>query len=232
MYISITRRAVPPSQTGIANGTLALLVVTGSLFGFFSFDILLQNNVMGMYKVYICVSVIAAVLTCIYVLEREDTLKSMTFNQHHDGGGEEDEVDNAIKEPLVAQETTMVETSKEEYIPPFHSLIYILLYEPIINKTRSEMIAAYWIDTSAYNDFFIVTISRFFYYMGISSQTFFLYFIHDVLKQSTKTENPEAAVALLAIIGQSAGALTCYPVGILSDQYFNGRRKPFVYTAW
>jgi len=116
-------------------------------------------------------------------------------------------------------------------MPLLHTLMCILLYEPIMNKTRSEMISVYWIDTTQYYDFFVVTISRFFYYMGISSQTFFLYFIHDMLKQTTRTENPEAVVALIAIIGQCAGAVTCLPVGILSDQYFNGRRKPFVYIA-
>ena len=33
------------------------------------------------------------------------------------------------------------------------------------------------------------------------------------------------------MITTAAGALTCYPVGIISDRYFEGRRKPFVYGA-
>ena len=32
-------------------------------------------------------------------------------------------------------------------------------------------------------------------------------------------------------VSQAFGALTCIPVGILSDQYFNSRRKPFVYIS-
>jgi MFS family permease len=67
--------------------------------------------------------------------------------------------------------------------------------------------------------------------MGISTQTFFLYFIHDELAQTATTLNPEGTVALLAMLGQAAGAITCYPIGIISDQYFNSRRKPFVYAA-
>jgi hypothetical protein len=67
--------------------------------------------------------------------------------------------------------------------------------------------------------------------MGISSQTFFLYFIHDMLERTKATSNPEATVALLAVLGQMAGAITCYPVGIISDKYFHSRRKPFVYMA-
>eukprot|EP00553_Chaetoceros_curvisetus_P013882 CAMPEP_0204642082 /NCGR_PEP_ID=MMETSP0717-20131115/51495_1 /ASSEMBLY_ACC=CAM_ASM_000666 /TAXON_ID=230516 /ORGANISM="Chaetoceros curvisetus" /LENGTH=201 /DNA_ID=CAMNT_0051662823 /DNA_START=441 /DNA_END=1042 /DNA_ORIENTATION=- len=33
------------------------------------------------------------------------------------------------------------------------------------------------------------------------------------------------------IVGQTAGAVTCYPIGIISDQYFGSRRKPFVFFA-
>jgi len=43
--------------------------------------------------------------------------------------------------------------------------------------------------------------------------------------------NPESAVATLAILGQCSGALTCYPVGVISDYVLGGRRTPFVYAA-
>lgn len=52
-----------------------------------------------------------------------------------------------------------------------------------------------------------------------------------MLKRTEETSNPEATVALLAVLGQMAGAITCYPVGIISDLYFHSRRKPFVYFA-
>jgi MFS family permease len=81
----------------------------------------------------------------------------------------------------------------------------------------------------------------------IHSQTFFLYYVHDVVVNgnnyntsstdrppplsSSVLVHPEVTVAVLAIIGQMSGALTCYPVGILSDKYFDGRRKPFVYLS-
>lgn len=226
---------VPPSQTGIANGTLALLLVTGSLFGFFSFHLLFNNDVMEMYKMYILVSLISAVLTCLFVLQREDILRKSNEETEERKNMEIEHGSKSIQtqnlDGNVSATPTTTTTSSKQYIPSIHIIIYLLLYEPIMNKTRSEMLSAYWIDITEHRDFFIVTISRFFYYMGISSQTFFLYFIHDVLKQSIRTQNPEAAVALLAIVAQSAGALTCYPVGVLSDQYFNGRRKPFVYIS-
>lgn len=62
----------------------------------------------------------------------------------------------------------------------------------------------------------------------MSVQTFFLYFVHDIVHVRT---NPEAAVATLAILGQCSAALTCYPVGYISDRYGGRRRKPFVYVA-
>lgn len=67
-----------------------------------------------------------------------------------------------------------------------------------------------------------------FYYCGISVQTFFLYFVHDIIRVK---DNPEATVASLAIISQMSGAITCYPVGVISDRLLGGRRKPFVYIA-
>ena len=189
---------------------------------------------------YVIVSIITAILTCVYSLDRENVLnlyKKTQIATMHDKSKENQTTPN--QEESLATEiqpnispTTQDHDNVMEDFPPLPLLTNYLLYEPIEHKTKSELLSAYWIDTSAHRDFFIVTISRFFYYMGISSQTFFLYFIHDMLRQSARTQNPEAAVALLAIVGQSSGAITCYPVGILSDQYLNGRRKPFVYSAW
>jgi MFS family permease len=113
--------------------------------------------------------------------------------------------------------------------PSTSGLISLLFIEPLQEKTKNDMIAAYWIDISHHRDFFYVTISRFFYYMGISSQTFFLYFIHDEIQHNIET--PKATVALLAIVGQCAGAFTCLPIGIVSDKYFGGQRKIFVYIS-
>ena len=126
---------------------------------------------------------------------------------------------------------------EQAVLMPIHELVYALFYEPLLSKSASEIRNAYWLDMDKHHDFFMVTISRFFYYMGISSQSFFLYFIHDVLIQDTNAidadsvQDPEADVAYLAVVSQTFGALTCIPVGILSDQFFNSRRKPFVYIS-
>ena len=229
---------VPSSQTGVANGTLALLVVTGCLFGFFVFQ-LIHNNVMGMYKMYISIATVSAVLTYVYVSDREHILEQ--FERENMIQNKNGLICNMATEQFAGVETTemmivqceeLSTSSGDQLYPYIHDFFYLIFFEPIESKSRSDLLSAYWIDTDEHQDFFIVTISRFFYYMGVSSQSFFLYYIHDDLRKSNVTENPEDAVAFLAIIGQSAGALTCLPVGVLSDQYFDGRRKPFVYIAW
>ena len=107
-------------------------------------------------------------------------------------------------------------------------LLKTMLYDPLLLLDRKTLIATYSINIEENHDFFIVTVSRLFYYCGSSVQTFFLYFLHDIIGI---TDDPETAVAGLAVVTQMSGALVCYPVGWLSDQFFGGRRKPFVYIA-
>jgi len=220
---------VPRSQTGAANGTLALLLVLGSLFGFGMFHIVLDQSVLAMYKLYTIVTATSGIVTYTYVCDREKTLKESQQSSYVLKPALEEE-ERVHKENIDEGDATN-KAQEDQSFPAIHDLGFILLYEPLLEKTQSEILSAFWIDISQHRDFFVVTISRFFYYMGISTQTFFLYFIHDELAHSQQSSNPEAAVALLAIIGQTAGAITCYPVGIISDQYFDSRRKPFVYLA-
>ena len=213
---------VPHSQTGLSNGTLALMMVTGSLFGFGSFHLLLEDNVMAMYKLYIIITIVSGLLTSVFVMGREREL-------HHPSW-------TIISKKSIFNDTQSILIGMDESVqihkrfPSLSGLISLLLIEPLQEKTKNDMIAAYWIDISHHRDFFYVTISRFFYYMGISSQTFFLYFIHDEI-QHKNIETPKATVALLAIVGQCAGAFTCLPIGIVSDKYFGGQRKIFVYIS-
>ena len=107
-------------------------------------------------------------------------------------------------------------------------LLKNMLYDPLLLLDRKTLIATYSINIDENHDFFVVTVSRLFYYCGSSVQTFFLYFLHDIIGI---TDDPETAVAGLAVVTQMSGALVCYPVGWLSDKFFGGRRKPFVYIA-
>lgn len=212
---------VPHSQTGLSNGTLALMMVTGSLFGFGSFHILLDDNIMGMYKLYIIITIVSGLLTCVFVMDREREIHhhSWTISFSRKGLFKDTQSTIDMDDALHFQRRFL----------PIGDLISILFMKPLQEKTKKDIIAAYWIDISNHRDFFYVTISRFFYYMGISSQTFFLYFIHDEIQHNIET--PKATVALLAIVGQCAGAFTCLPIGIVSDKYFGGQRKIFVYIS-
>ena len=287
VMIALIPDLVPNAQIGQANGTFALLLVMGSLFGFAIFQIVVSDgtffsmqpseapsSLLGMYKVYFGVSVAGAALTYHFVMQRLDQLRSKMQLSNESTSfptvmhpiPESSLVQTMAPESFLSSSSstnlhdhhpplTLIHPLNYTYTnhhgcvssivtnwPPIHLIIYLLLSEPIANKSMSEIRSAYWVESSGiYHDFFIVTISRLFYYMGISSQTFFLYFVHDVAKGitlfnqtdsiSTVLAHPEVTVAVLAIIAQMSGAFTCLPVGVLSDKYLNGRRKPFVYLS-
>lgn len=199
---------VPHSQTGLANGTLALMLVIGSLFGFGTFHLIFRGDIMSMYKLYMVVTFISGILTCFFVMGREHELHYQTSEDmiHNDAAA-----------------------FHERKVPSFNDYVKLLFFNPMLGKSYDEIRSAYWIDITHHRDFFYVTISRFFYYMGISSQTFFLYFVHD--KFHNLTQDPKSIVSILAMTGQFAGAITCLPVGIVSDKYFGSRRKCFVYLS-
>jgi len=158
-----------------------------------------------MYGLYTIIVISSSILTCICAHDRDVTLMKTK--------SEIDLLNSAVD---------------ESQIPGFSVLINSMLIAPLRELNAAKFISAFTIDTVKYHDFFVVTVSRTFYYMGISVQSFFLFFIHDVLHIRA---NPENAVALLSILGQCAGALTCYPVGYASDKVFGGSRKPFIYVA-
>jgi MFS family permease len=125
------------------------------------------------------------------------------------------------------QEITRRHRRRQLILGPF-ALIKTMLWDPIRVLDQRTMLAAYTIDVESQHDFFIVTVSRLCYYCGSSVQTFFLYFLHDIIRV---TDDTESAVATLAVVSQISGALFCYPMGFFSDRFCDGRRKPFVYTA-
>jgi MFS family permease len=114
--------------------------------------------------------------------------------------------------------------------PPQHHISLLQsLVDPIVTPNDSPWWQSYTIDVNS--DFFFVTLSRLFYYCGNSVQTFFLYFLHDIIRVQDKSGgNPEAAVAQLAMLGQLSGAAVCYPIGFFSD-YIGSDRRPIVYMS-
>lgn len=210
MMIALIPDQVPPSQTGTANGILALLLVTGSLFGFALFHSILYSNIESMYGLYVCIVIFTTIMTCFYASDQDVALAQERRRQ------------SQRSQPLQRRRRR-----RHVLLSPA-LLLRTMIYDPLRQLDWNTLLKSYTIDATRYHDFFIVTVSRTFYYMGISVQTFFLYFIHDIIHIHN---NPESSVALLAILGQCSGAFTCFPVGLLSDKVCGGRRKPFVYLA-
>eukprot|EP01134_Creolimax_fragrantissima_P003865 CFRG3865T1 len=90
--------------------------------------------------------------------------------------------------------------------------------------TWAEIGACYWVSPQDHRDFYLVFVSRTLYYMGISVQTFMLFYFRDIIG----SKDPQADVSYLALIGQLTGALVCIPMGMLSDRM---GRKVLIYLS-
>merc|ERR1712003_272547 len=71
MMIALIPDQVPHAQTGIANGILAFLLVTGSLTGFGFFYFYSNGIIQDMYGLYICIVILTTILTGLYAHERD-----------------------------------------------------------------------------------------------------------------------------------------------------------------
>ena len=275
MMIALIPDQVPKGQIGIANGILALLLVTGSLFGFGLFHSVLRQKVSSMYALYTCIVIFTSILTGTNAHDRDAEIayyrtrrkrrqrrigridSSNEADSGIESGDEANDNDRMSRESSIDDSSLSVDVVKATKSPKWRRvakkaghhaknlarkaarkakqivltptlILKSMLVEPFHNMDWAAVLSAYTIDVEEHHDFFVVTISRLCYYCGMSVQTFFLYYLHDVIGIQ---ENAEATVASLAILGQCSGALTCSPVGFFSDRCLGGRRKPLVYLA-
>jgi hypothetical protein len=240
----------------MANGIFAMLVVLGSLIGFLVFTYILNSgedlgDVYNFYNLFLLATTALTICTAC----EEDVVKvkspskieperatrngvSQSGNGNHHVNG--DEEDSHIAKYNNCETTSLVTKSKNELSPPSTCSILCSTELPwsllsamsvatsaLFSVSWNHVRAAYWLDPNQHHDFFVVTISRGFYYMGVSSQTFLMYFLHDIIND---VSNPQQAVAVLSVVGFAAGACTSYPVGYLSDK-LGKRRKPYVYMS-
>jgi Major Facilitator Superfamily len=258
MMLALIPDQIPRGQTGTANGILALLLVTGSIFGFALFHLFLQQDgqIESMYGLYASIVVLTSLWTAscaqdrdaelsaqrMQYVEREVRRRGVTEEEEEDveeakGKTSESRTSSSNKAPprkwhvqarRVTKRVVKRAVQKAHQIVLTPTLVVKSMILPVRKLHWDAVWACYTIDINKHHDFFIVTVSRLFYYCGMSVQTFFLFFLHDIIHIRTQ---PETAVAILAILGQCSGALTCYPVGIISDRLWNGERQPFVYAA-
>jgi len=222
--IALIPDLVPTAQVGEANGVLAFEMVLGSLVGFIMFEIFSLNNnklsdqidavrlsVVEMYIFYTLVLIFTCLLAMGFTKEPTDINAS---------------TEDISKAPDPNEVNRMGKAKK--LLP-----IWTDSMHKVSSIRGKELFAAYTVSPSRHGDFFFVTVSRTFYYMGISVQTFFLYYVHDILRHHSALarESPQTLVSELALIVQFAGIFTSYPAGILSDKMLQGRRKPLIYWS-
>lgn len=112
---------------------------------------------------------------------------------------------------MVTTATAPIKEIPQENIPPV---------------TFKDIKSGFWVSPSQHHDFFIVFIGRMLYYMGISSTSFFLYYLHDMVH----AENPDLTLSLTAVVGLTGSMMTAYPSGKASDSLKNGR-KIYIYVS-
>jgi len=228
VMIALIPDQVPAQQTGVANGILALLLVTGSLFGFGLFHSFLNYRIQNMYGLYTCIVIFTSILTGTHAHDKDVELTSR-LRRRLSSKEETPFVPSPVRSgPKWKKAAKKAARKAKQIVLAPTVIVRTMLVDPFHNMDWYALGLSYTIDRRKYHDFFVVTVSRLFYYCGMSIQTFFLYYLQDVIGVSKNAEN---VVANLAILGQCTGAITCYPVGVLSDRYLGGRRKPFVYFA-
>lgn len=245
MMLAMIPDQIPHSQTGIANGILAGLLVTGSLFGFGLFHGYFRSNIQSMYGLYTCMVICSSILTGLYGHDRDVDMSLLRMNQRRIDVSEQrrasmkspsfDNVKRSRKQRMwrkLQKKLSKIKRVSQHVTRTVVVTPTIILRSMLVDTIKdldcNSFCESYTIDMEKHQDFFWVTVSRLFYYCGMSVQTFFMYFLHDIIHLK---EDPEGAVATLSIVGQLAGAVTCIPVGIASDKYFKGKRKPFVYLS-
>ena len=222
--IALIPDLIPNSQVGQANGLFALEMVLGSVFGFSFFEILIDINhshydkvgavklsTSEMYILYMMVLLVTSVITVAYTDEKT----SINLVQNKDS---------------ILRDTSL-HTGSARFRVSKLILIWKRAFEKAMTLEAKEVFGVFYLSPQRHGDFFFVTLSRTFYYMGISVQTFFLYFIHDILRDHSALarRSPQSLVSILALVTQFSGAFLCYPAGYISDKYLDGRRKPFIY---
>jgi len=199
--VGIMADLIPTSQTGTATGISALQTVLGANAGFFAYYCAggtTEDHLHTMYMLYVFVGFCTVMLT--------------VYSAHEVPLGQAE----------TAKENCEIDKGSEDlsHLFPISS---DWLSSPL---KRSDIIGAYYIDPRKHRDFTIVFWSRTLYYFGCSVQTFFKYYLKDVLG----IVDVEASIVKVAVIGQITAAITAIPSGYISDR-LGGMRKPFIYGA-
>ncbi|CAD7928373.1 unnamed protein product [Amoebophrya sp. A120] len=92
-----------------------------------------------------------------------------------------------------------------------------------------QVLSSYTIDCSESYDFLWVFVGRTFYYVGISCQSFVLFFVRDVINVE-EVSAQKYHVGAMALLAQLVGGVVAVHAGKLSDNKYFGRKR-LVYAA-
>eukprot|EP01062_Namystynia_karyoxenos_P016548 TRINITY_DN16042_c0_g1_i1.p1 TRINITY_DN16042_c0_g1~~TRINITY_DN16042_c0_g1_i1.p1 ORF type:complete len:578 (+),score=130.09 TRINITY_DN16042_c0_g1_i1:78-1811(+) len=100
--------------------------------------------------------------------------------------------------------------------------------------TWRQVRACYWVDHERYPDFYWLFVSRIFYYIGVSCQSFLQYYLRDWVRHNGVALTPadaKAYTAAAAFLAQVGGAALAIPVGQMSDRPGVGRKGPLCWAC-
>lgn len=103
--------------------------------------------------------------------------------------------------------------SDDENMPPNRPLLW------------SEMLRVYWIDRRTHSDFFWVFVIRICYYMGVSVQSFILFYLRDVVRVDDPTHTTAVLVPSQHYRCSPALELSFHPSRSMSAFIRNTKRK-------
>jgi len=206
--VGIMADLIPAAQSGIASGIAALLTLLGANAGFLFFNSTpgsVEDRLHAMYLMYTWVVLVPVFITMASSNEVPQKLAA-------------DCEDDTLSKEDKAKEDAGILSGKP--CPRNSSRLFTRTI------TCRDVIEAYYIDPREHMDFSLVFWSRTLYYVGASVQTFFKFYLKDVIG----IEDAEAAIVKTAVIGQMFAAVTAIPTGLISDRVGN-LRKPLIYFA-
>jgi Na+/melibiose symporter-like transporter len=225
--VGIMPDLVPAEQAGMASGIAALHTVGGANLGFLVYANTVGSNDARLHAMYMSFVVIttACIALTVFACDEVPLLASDADNDDDQVGcAEPADAENGEEPQQQQQQQLPVAPARPPRSPSAASRANTRCFsQPVRHK---YIIDSYYIDPRKHRDFTFVFWSRTFYYLGASVQTFFKFYLHDIVG----VEDAEGAIVKTAIIGQLCAALTAIPTGCLSDRC--GRvRKPFIYAA-
>jgi len=217
---------VHPSQTGASNGILGVLMLSGSLSGF------------AIYKVF--VSFYSEPANAKYIAHCAPCHMKAANGTSVCPNMEQRTSTCAVHDLYLVFTATLALFS----ICTLFSAQEKQLVAELPPWSWADIRTTFTLSRTHHSDFYWVTVSRTFYYCGLSTQAFLQYYFRDACiwtdsklfdaklvtwNKSPHISNYAQMTVNICILAQVAAACLAYPAGVLSDKI---GRKPVIYTAF